>query len=224
MKFTLKGIQTEIDDVLAGFIEIDDGYFKGLMQESFDVIGHDNPYYSVFYDLAFQLKPTFVVELGSWRGFAAASFAFGNPKARVVTIDIHREDKIAQQRCIQIAKDIPNMTYINAWTWDAVTDVEAIGFPIDILFIDAWHEYKYAKKDWELYSPLLNDSALVICDDIMDAEGATVDMIKFWEELPGPKFLNDKIHSGIPMGFYKFTRVPYKKFKKVSNESYNSST
>ena len=217
IKFTLKQLQETIDSVLTGDTVIDDIYFQMLMRESQDIVGHPQPYYSVFCALAYDLHPTFVVELGSWRGFAAAGFALGHSKARVVTIDIHREDKIAQQRCIQIAKDIPNMTYINAWTWDAVTDVEAIGYPIDILFIDAWHEYQYAKKEWDLYSPLLADNALVICDDVFDSVGTTELMEKFWNELPGKKFLNSAIHPGVPMGFCHFTRVPYKKFKKITD-------
>jgi predicted O-methyltransferase YrrM len=207
MKFTMKQIQTTIDDVLSGDISIENEYFKMLMRESYENVGHDQPYYSVFYILASQLKPSFVVELGSWRGFASAAFALGNPKARVVTIDIHREDKFAQQRCLQIERDIPNFTYINAWTWDAVTDVEALGLPIDILYIDAWHEYQYAIKEWNLYSPLLANNALVICDDIFDSVGTTELMEKFWGGLPGKgKFLNSAIHPGIPMGFMRFVK------------------
>ena len=173
--------------------------------EQVAIIGHTNPYYRLFYRIAEQLKPEFVVELGSWRAIAASHFALGNPDSDVITIDIHREDKLAQQLCVEAAGYIPNLTYINMWSWDAIDIVKAVDKPLDCLFIDAWHDGKYVRREWELYSPLLSDVALVICDDITAAynfEG----MIDFWSELPYEKFLNNDIHPGVPMGMVRFER------------------
>jgi len=79
--------------------------------------------------------------------------------------------------------------------------------PIDILYIDAWHEYKYANMEWDLYSNLLADEALVICDDVMNSPGATEDMIRFWDELPcQEKLVDGDMHYPIPMGFGKWMR------------------
>jgi predicted O-methyltransferase YrrM len=187
-------------------------YLRGLRVENIGIIGHDSLYYSVFYELAAAIKPGLVVELGTWRGFGAAHFASGCKSSKILAIDIHREDKIAQQRVIDHTRVLDNISYINKWTWDAVHDVMAVGLPIDILFIDAWHEYQYAMREWELYKPLLADRALVICDDIFDAPGATVDMIKFWAALDKSqgitvKFLDVDIHNGVPMGFALFRRI-----------------
>jgi len=173
--------------------------------EQVGIIGHTNPYYRLFYRIAQQLKPEFVVELGSWRAIAASHFALGNPESTVITVDIHREDKVAQQLCIEAANLIPNLTYINAWSWDAIETVRLVDKSLDVLFVDAWHDGKYVRREWELYSPLLSDVALVICDDITAAynfEG----MIDFWEELPYEKFLNNDIHPGVPIGLMRFTR------------------
>ena len=204
--FTLAQIQRLIEQSLleepTGHPFLDDRY-----QEQVGIIGHTNPYYRLFYLIAQQLQPSFVVELGSWQGTAACHFALGNPQSKVITIDIHREDKVAQQRCYEAANHIPNLTYINKWTWDALEDVKALNLPISILFIDAWHDYEYAMREWELYSQLLGSPALVICDDITTAynfEG----MLRFWDELPGEKCLFDKgLHGNIPMGFLKYVRV-----------------
>lgn len=177
-----------------------DAWLDARYQEQVSIIGHTNPYYRLFFLIAQALKPEFVVELGSWQATAAAHFALGNPGGEVITVDIHREDKEAQRRAIEAAGHIPNLTYLNMWSWDAVDTIKAIGKPISILFIDAWHDYVYAKNEWDLYSPLLADPALVICDDITTAynfEG----MLKFWDELPGEKFLDSRVHPGIPMGF-----------------------
>lgn len=215
MKFTQAEIQTMVADL--GIVRSDDvelitdNYLRGLRKENDEIIGHDSLYYSLFYELSLHYKPALVVELGSWRGFGAAHFASANPAGKVVTIDIHREDKVAQQRVIAHTRHYPNLTYINKWTWDAVADVEAIGLPVDILFIDAWHEYQYAKREWDLYKPLLADNALVICDDIFDAVGATVEMEKFWGEMDTAqgiawKFINTGLHSWVPMGFAQYRR------------------
>ena len=178
-----------------------------IYQEQVGIIGHTNPYYRLFFQFAQILKPSFVVELGSWRAIAASHFAVGNPDSEVVTVDIHREDEIAKQLCIDAMNRLPNLTYINAWSWDAVDTIKAIDKTIDILFIDAWHDYQYVKREWDLYSPLLADNALVICDDIT-AGYNFAGMIDFWNELPGEKFLNNDVHPGVPMGFLKFERQP----------------
>lgn len=202
--FTLAQIQRLIEQSLkeepTGNQFLDSRY-----EEQVGIIGHTNPYYRLFYLIAKELQPSFVVELGSWQGTAAAHFAIGHPESKVVTIDIHREDKAAQQRCYEAANHIPNFTYINGWSWDVVDQVKAFNQPIDILYIDAWHDAKYTTQEWDLYSPLLSDTALVIGDDITAAynfEG----MREWWDALPGDSILDPRLHPGIPMGFLKFIR------------------
>jgi predicted O-methyltransferase YrrM len=98
--FTLDHIQELIEQSL---LEQPTGnaFLDARYEEQISIIGHTNPYYRLFYLIAQSLKPAFVVELGSWQGTAAAHFALGWPESRVVTIDIHREDKAAQQRCYE---------------------------------------------------------------------------------------------------------------------------
>lgn len=180
-------------------------YVDKLYESTVPITGHTNPYYRLFYLLAQAFSPVNVVELGSWRCIASAHFAVGGAK-NVITIDIHREDSKAQQCCWDVVQHIPAVQYLNGWTWanDIVAKVKRLAYPIDILFIDAWHEYQYAKQEWDLYTPLLADEALVICDDIMDVAGATVDMKKFWAEIEYEKFLDTSLHGGIPMGFVRY--------------------
>lgn len=182
-----------------------DDWLDSRYNEQVHWIGHTNPYYKTFYLIAKELKPELVVELGSWQATAAAHFAAGNPEGQVVTIDIHREDRNAQMRTIEAAGHYSNLTYLNRWSWDAIDFFKNLNQPINILFIDAWHDYQYAKKEWDLYSKLLSNPALVICDDITTAynfEG----MVKFWEEMPEPKFLDSRIHPGIPLGFILYSK------------------
>lgn len=205
--FTLADIQALVTESLKE-APTGNAWLDARYDEQVGIIGHTNPYYRLFYRIAQTLKPEFVVELGSWQCTAAAHFALGNPAGEVISIDIHREDKAAQGRCWEAEGHIPNLTYINAWSWDAIDVIKAMDRPLNVIFIDAWHDYQYAKREWDLYSPLLSSLALVICDDI--TAGFNFDgMIKFWEELPGEKFLNNEVHrGGIPMGFIRYELLP----------------
>jgi predicted O-methyltransferase YrrM len=180
-------------------------FLDARYQEQISIIGHTNPYYKLMYLLAKELKPALSVELGSWQATAASHLAIGNPEGKVVTIDIHREDKPAQQRCYEAVAYCGNLTYINGWSWDVVDQVKALNQPIDILYIDAWHDIQYTTKEWDLYSPLLNSPALVIGDDIT-ADFNFEGMREWWDKLPGEKILDPRLHPGIPFGLLKFVR------------------
>lgn len=198
--FDIEIIQTLIEESLKEQPTGDD-WLDSRYNEQVHWIGHTNPYYKLFYLLAKELKPELTVELGSWQGTGASHFAAGCLEGQAITIDIHREDKAAQLRTIEAANHYPNLTYLNRWTWDAVDYVKGLNVPISILFIDAWHDYVFAKKELDLYLPLMDNSGLIICDDIIDNPGVYHDMIKFWDEMSEPKFLNNQIHPGINMGF-----------------------
>ena len=205
MRFSLKGISSLIEESL-GEPDTGDEWLETRYQEDTPIIGHTNPYYKAFYLIAKKYKPKLTVELGSWRATAAAHIAAGYPSGQVVTIDIHREDQIAQQKTIRAALHYPNLVYINQWSWDAAEEVAGYG-PIDILFMDAWHRRDYLEREWRLYEPLLNTKALVIMDGLnfLDTVGGNV--VEFWDELEGEKLVDGRIHRpNIPMGFLKTTR------------------
>lgn len=214
MNFTLKNIQDLIS-------QANKPTGNPLLDVRYDwytnLVNHPNPYYRLFYLIAKEFKPDFVIELGSYRATAAAHFALGNPAGQVVTIDMHKDAQQAEDKrmCIETARLVSNLDYINKCTVDnmpefgipcAIDNVKAYNKQIDILFIDAWHNEKYVKREWELYSPLLADEALIICDDLLDNGGHFPGMEKWWQSHTGPKFLDNSVHPGIPMGFLKFTR------------------
>lgn len=204
--FNLDDIKTLIEEALKE-PDTGDPWLDARYYEHIAIIGHTNPYYRLFWLIAKTLKPDLTVELGSWRGDGSAHFAVGNPAGACIAIDIHKDSDYAGLAKLKEAVEyLPNLTFIQAWTWDAIEQVRALDRTISILFIDAWHDYDHAKQDWDLYSPLLADTALVICDDITTAFNFD-GMLKFWEELPGEKFLDDRVHrGGIPMGFLRWDK------------------
>lgn len=210
MRFSMKRIQALITETmdtkppLTGNVRLD-----AMHRSSQELIGHWTPYYLLFYKLAQALNPRFVVELGSWRGYGAAHFAMGNPETHVVTVDIHKDEpqRADHDHVVNLAREIDNLGFIHAWTWDAAPVIAQQKKQIDILYIDAWHKYEYVQREWDLYTPLLAGHALIILDDVMDATGATENMLKFWDEIDiKEKFINTALHDGIPMGFVEWRK------------------
>lgn len=190
-----------------------DSWLNARYCDQYTLTGVHSNYYRLFYKIAELYKPRFVVELGSYWATAAAHFAAGCPTADVVTIDAHREihptDDVAWRKVREAADRYNNLQFIHGWTWDdhVIDMIRARPYPIDILFIDATHEYEHVQREWDLYSPMLADEALVIADDIYDSVGTTVNMEMFWNGLDYDKFSDARIHPpGYPMGFLRYVR------------------
>lgn len=191
------------------------------------------PYYRYFYNLAAVLQPLTVVELGGWQGTSAAHFAFGCPKATVITIDHHTDpgDDKHKERMEDAVNRCPNLIYFQGWTVpelaesqkgkhalgdapNALNIVKEIldGRKIDILFIDGWHQAREFQLDFAHYSLLVNKPGLIICDDILgtpndrpeDDGPAIGGMRRTFEKFPGEKILIDGISPGYPQGQIKW--------------------
>jgi hypothetical protein len=110
---------------------------------------------------------------------------------------------------LEAAQRYQGLFYFQGWTWHAYPEVRDLGKPVDLLFIDSWHHYQFAMLDWLMYSRLLADEALVVCDDILDGDSATIaGMRRFWDEvsLDREASLLKGLNGGTPMGFFKWTR------------------
>jgi len=213
MRIDIKRVE-DLVDVAAQEPSTGDAWLDDRYMDDMGIVGHTNPYYRMFWLVAKEFKPKFSVELGTYRAVTAGHIAVGNPDGIVYTIDIHNDAADKQHQVFAIAMDAhyPNVSYLNGWTWDdhivkRVADVAA-RTPIDLLFIDAWHWYEHAIREWHLYSPMLADEALVVCDDIDDNPTSTVEMARFWSEVSSSyeRFRTTKLHSWVPMGFFRFVR------------------
>jgi len=215
VKVDLSKIKDIIHLAEDGYFSPNDPWLKARRDSYTALVGHLDPYYEAFYGIAQAFEPAFSVELGAYRANATAHLAAGHPEGLVYTVDIHTvhpNDTEAKELAIEAAGRYHKLEYINGWTWDAhvVFQIGAVAarIPIDLLYIDAGHEYQNAMHEWEIYSKMLAEEALVICDDIFDAAGATVEMVRFWNEISKgyDKFLDRVGHVGIPMGYMRFVR------------------
>jgi len=202
MKVDIERIKRLVDQCLQE-TPTGDAFIDAQYDAQVALIGHTNPYYRLFYMIAKDLKPSLSVELGSWRAIAAAHLAAGNPEGQVITIDHYSDPGDDENRRLALEADdkYPNLECVAGWTWDVAPWVPD---GIELLFIDSWHEYGYAIRDWNDYSPKLASEALVIIDDVMDC-GVIEEIDRFWAEVSEGResFLDDRVHPGSPMGFMR---------------------
>lgn len=140
--------------------------------------------YNLFlYEFARRYLPELVVETGTDQGRSAASFALGNLKGNVLTIDIDPACKDNVDRL-----KIPNIVAVAA---DSLAFADKIkDSSVDVLFIDSLHEYTHASKEWRAFSKKVKPAGIVFFDDIKLDAG----MSQFWAEVPGRRFDLSHLH------------------------------
>lgn len=175
-------------------------------------------YYATLRDIVSALKPDVVLEIGTWEGTSAASFAAGCPDTAVLTIDHHSDpgDDANFAKSLEVMRVYPKVQLFHGCSTEKVTALKPgtecvlpavqeflAGRTIDILLIDGWHGGDFARADYDTYAPLMSPGALVICDDIHGGDSAAIfGMRAFWDDLPLlDKYLDGRIHAGYPMGF-----------------------
>lgn len=162
------------------------------------------PYYKLCYLISQIYKPEIVVELGIDEGDCCGHWAFGCPTTNVYGIDIHKDWEWPSKSCLRIEQALNNFKYLRGWTWDKLKDITALNKPIDILYIDSWHEQDYLIRDWNDYHGLLREGSLVLVDDLHMAGLGNI-----FEKLPGEKFVDATMNSACPFGImiYNGTRL-----------------
>ena len=170
-------------------------------------------YYRFCMLLARQVKPKLIVELGIDEGDCCGHWAFGAPKATVIGVDVHKDVEAPSIIARSVESTFANFKYHRAWSWEAVrtlsSEIKSLG-GIDILYIDSWHEYDYFARDWNDWSPLLNEHALVLVDDLQLG-----DIARGFTSLPGKKLSDSTMNPAVPLGIMirsgeKLNALPFK--------------
>ena len=137
-----------------------------------------------------KLKPKVLLEIGTGKGGTLFLLSRITPQdACIISIDLPSG---YPRRRIILYKTFPLKTQqfhlIRADSHDITTlnKIKAIlkGKKIDFLFIDGDHTYEGVKKDFELYSPLVQQDGLIVFHDILPRPiGDGVEVNKFWNEI-----------------------------------------
>jgi len=173
-------------------------------------VGSRLAYYSFLYGLIQLYVPKLALELGVEQGVGSAHMASAARAhgGHVVGIDQH----FHHIPDCEIDEMYGNYDFIHGDTTAATTvqqvkDYVDIYGPIGVLFQDSSHHYLHSIKEWELYSPLMGENSIWVCDDIsppfhdplVDPPGKG--MVQYFEELPGEKMLiPDNVRPGNALG------------------------
>lgn len=119
-----------------------------------------------------ELKPQTVVEIGSEYGGTLWYWLKHAPAgATVINVDPLLRDpgfslELAWQSWCPL--DVTLKTIVG-YSQDKADEVGQMVDEVDFLFIDGDHTYKGAKKDWELYAPMVREGGLIAFHDLIPA-------------------------------------------------------
>lgn len=140
------------------------------------------PYYRLMYLLAGEIRRGAIVELGVNKGYGVSSFAYGNPAAKVIGLDLNVEPEHCPDNVdFHLMSALPVPDFIN---------------DISILHIDTEHSYGNALNEFMQYRCKLLPGAVVLFDDLHAMDDG---VLKAFYELPHPKIQDDRLH---PMNGY----------------------
>ena len=128
-------------------------------------------YYEFLRMISWLGSPNLCLELGTSQGFGSANLRKGCPSSRIITVDIVNFQ----------GEKVEGIEY---WNCDSCNPLEELQ-NIDILFIDTDHDGIRPLLEFNVYSKLLSENAVVLFDDIKLNE----EMRDFWKEFNPEGFL-----------------------------------
>lgn len=124
--------------------------------------------------------PKIVCEIGMWKGLSAEVWIKAFDPVALVTIE---KDKQLDGTVIA-THDRYHYLFETDSNLESTRDKvkELLPEPIDFLFIDAGHNYNEARRDWELYSPLMSPTGIVAFHDVKYIQ-TNCQVNVLWEQL-----------------------------------------
>jgi len=133
-------------------------------------------YAKLLFQLSNHYKPKNILELGTSLGIGTIHLAFGNPAAKVTTVDACKNTlKIAQLNFEQM--NLQNIEVVNAKFEDYLKQENKTIF--DLVYIDGHHDGKALKKYLSLLSAVTDENTIFLLDDIRWSN----DMLESWNEI-----------------------------------------
>jgi len=149
-------------------------------------------HYHILYDIANTYPSDYLVnyvEIGCYAG-GSACLLLQRPKTNVLSIDLGNpiDPSVVVNNVKNLNVHNNQYTYVrgNSQTDETYNNVLKCVNQIDILFIDGDHSEFGARKDFDMYSPLVKENGYIIFDDYNDPQNS-----------PGVKIAVDKLVSTI---------------------------
>ena len=141
--------------------------------------------------LARALRPSAVLEIGSWRGGTLLAWCnVAAPDAVVVSVDLPAEygTPATPEELRKLARSSQRLEVVrgdsHADETRAQVETTLRGRKVDFLMIDGDHTYDGVRRDFELYAPLVRDGGVIAFHDILPHPAVPgVEVPRLWEEL-----------------------------------------
>jgi cephalosporin hydroxylase len=132
----------------------------------------------------YYVQPAVILEIGTYAGGSAWAFSRIKSVSHIVTVDIAPQAEAAER----LASLPCRATQVKADSTDGNTlhqvKLALDGYAPDLVFIDGAHDYKSARRDWDLYSPLVASGGLVVLHDTQGyPNNPTVEVAVLWNEI-----------------------------------------
>lgn len=166
-----------------------------------------------------KIKPKFILEIGTAKGSTLFLFSrIAAEDAVIISIDLPGGDfgkgypkwKIPLFKSFTFPKQKINLIRANSHAIETLNKVKSVlkSNRLDFLFIDGDHSYEGVKKDFEMYSPLVDDNGIISFHDIVDCPPeSNIFVSKFWNEIKEnysyTEIIEDKNQKGAGIGILK---------------------
>ena len=157
------------------------------------------PYYHLLFLLVRHMaaqrpssKKVVAVECGVEGGRGVASLAAASPQADVYGYDI----RFHGMELCKVLTTYSNITFIQRSSVPAQLGELP---PIDILHLDSAQTYNQVKTEFETYSPGMVSGGVILIDDLLQWE-EDMGVMRAFNEIPWPKFQDDRVHPGAGYG------------------------
>jgi predicted O-methyltransferase YrrM len=168
-----------------------------------------------FAEIVGDLRPRVAVEIGTFLGGSLFVICrLSEPDALIVSIDLpdgrfgggYGRYRPALFRSFTQRKQRLELIRGDSHSQEVLSQLEATlrGSPIDLLFIDGDHTYEGAKRDFDLYSPLVRKGGVIALHDISPGhpEG-DVGVPRLWDEIKSAH-KHEELIEGPNQGGYGF--------------------
>jgi predicted O-methyltransferase YrrM len=180
------------DTSVAGVVEATDRYVGRGFYASIHAVQRRSEIMALA-ELVQASHPKVIMEIGTCKGGTLYIWSRINPDAElIVSLDLPeklggyraRRRKLYEEFAYDRRPGTIRLLQRDSHATSTLEELKEIlgGRPIDFLWIDADHSYEGAKRDYEMYSPLVRHGGLVAFHDIATrAKGAAV--YRLWAEL-----------------------------------------
>jgi cephalosporin hydroxylase len=183
-----------------------DSWLESLQVE----LDQNENYYRFLYHLTLARQPKVVLEIGTYHGLGTAHLvaAANTYGGQVIGVDLNIHGTIRDA----IPQRYNNLHFIQgdstrAETYGQVYNIVEEFGRIGLVYQDSSHHYRESCQEWAMYTRLLDEGAIWLCDDITPAffdplkDPPGKGMVQYFRELPGNKRLyRDVLHRGNTQG------------------------